>query len=414
MFQKTKFLKNYIIAVGMSLVMLMASAFGLLIETKVGQITPPLATDTWEDYAVKPSGSATEADPWKINTASELAYLINNIGDGTYYIELNSNIDLAGHEWTPIKSIKKNAKINFDGKDHTISNLTIDTVEENKKASFFEEISYNYDASLHFSNTIFNNVNINGPASVGTIVGYAINTTIINVIIQSGSIKGNSYVGGIGGMLWGSCNDCVNNARIYSKEGSAGGIVGHGNTQHRCINTGTVIGGNAVGGIVGYGEAEDCFSSGTVRTSYNNCVIGGVVGYGTAINSGFDGTIECNYLPDYLGSIAGNGGETDEIKNSFGVAEIHLDYENADTAIVNKFGAIVSNNLNNSYSYSKVFALGKSSEEYRKYKGTDFSAFAYHKNINGGFPFHKTLFAVGQFLSGDVLAYLQQFGFSSN
>lgn len=77
MFLKSKFKKNYLTAICMSLVLLMVSTLGFLIETNIRQITPP-TTDTWESYITRPSGSASENEPWIINNARELAYLINN------------------------------------------------------------------------------------------------------------------------------------------------------------------------------------------------------------------------------------------------------------------------------------------------------------------------------------------------
>lgn len=76
------------------------------------------------------------------------------------------------------------------------------------------------------------------------------------------------------------------------------------------------------------------------------------------------------------------------------------------------FGAPQNEKFNNCYSYTKVYAWDQKTTEYRKYKGSDFSSFVYHKNINGGYPFPKSLFAVGHFIDSDVLEYLKVYCFN--
>lgn len=76
------------------------------------------------------------------------------------------------------------------------------------------------------------------------------------------------------------------------------------------------------------------------------------------------------------------------------------------------FGAPQNEKFNNCYSYTKVYAWDQKTTEYRKYKGSDFSTFVYHKNINGGYPFPKSLFAVGHFIDSDILAYFKDYSFT--
>lgn len=68
--------------------------------------------------------------------------------------------------------------------------------------------------------------------------------------------------------------------------------------------------------------------------------------------------------------------------------------------------------LNNCYSYTHVYAKNET-KEYRKYVGNDFSEMAYNKNINGGYPFPKSLFSIGQYIENNVLNYLQDYGFDN-
>lgn len=90
-------------------------------------------------------GSGTEADPYLIETAEQLAYLAESVKNGTtysdQYISLTSDIDLggiqatdgtwSGQQWTPIGRTWDEAfQGNFDGGNYKIKNIYINTEEE--------------------------------------------------------------------------------------------------------------------------------------------------------------------------------------------------------------------------------------------------------------------------------------------
>ena len=63
--------------------------------------------DTWDGTAVAfTQGSGTKEDPWRIENAEQLAYLAQQVNNGTDYERnhflLVSDLDLSGKEWTPI------------------------------------------------------------------------------------------------------------------------------------------------------------------------------------------------------------------------------------------------------------------------------------------------------------------------
>ncbi len=79
------------------------------------------------------SGSGTEAEPYRIASAEELAYLALSANAGnTYageYFSLECDIDLDNLEWTPIGTPDSPFCGSFNGNGHTISNLKMsDTV----------------------------------------------------------------------------------------------------------------------------------------------------------------------------------------------------------------------------------------------------------------------------------------------
>lgn len=95
----------------------------------------------WTDYAASgfAGGTGTEADPYQIATAEQLAKLSNDVSGGTSYqgtfFVLTENIDLSAHRWTPIGIYKweeTGTTINnsfqgfLDGNDKTISGMFVD------------------------------------------------------------------------------------------------------------------------------------------------------------------------------------------------------------------------------------------------------------------------------------------------
>ena len=109
-----------------------------------------------------------------------------------------------------------------------------------------------------------------GGAYVGGLAGYVSEKGKILDCANYGSIGNNGgyYVGGIAGfILYNSLENvddtpsitgCLNTASVFGSE--AGGICGHqrGTTIRECVNTGTITGRTYVGGIVGRAYAKNC------------------------------------------------------------------------------------------------------------------------------------------------------------
>ena len=205
------------------------------------------------------TGSGTETDPYQIGTADGLKWFRDKVNSATktadtqICAELTEDIDLSGEEWTPIGigqsvywGIRSYSGI-FDGKGHTIKNLSID----NSSANF-----------------------------VG-LFGYVYGGTIRNLTV-SGSVKGTGHTGGIaGGADGGTFENCANLCVVQSDStegGTTGGIIGFapfGETLivRDCYNVGSITGRHA-GGIIGLcnNMAEtisNCYNAGTVTGTAN-------------------------------------------------------------------------------------------------------------------------------------------------
>lgn len=235
------------------------------------------------------TGSGTESDPYQISTAEGLKWFrdkvnnaknaANNIEDTKICAELTKDIDLSGEAWTPIGiggafyAGTPPYSGTFDGKGHTIKNLSI-------------------DSSAHY---------------VG-LFGYVYGGTIRNLTV-SGSVKGSEHTGGIAGAAnGGTFENCANQCAVQG--GTTGGIIGFATEEgtlivRDCYNVGsiTTTTGNSVGGIIG-----QCINtSGTIRNCYNAGTVTGTASVGAIIgNPVSDRIYNCYYLE---GSVtrAGNG-----------------------------------------------------------------------------------------------------------
>ena len=229
--------------------------------------TPALAT-----------GSGTENDPYQISTAEGLKWFRDKVNSATktadtqICAELTEDIDLSGEEWTPIgigQSFHwgiRSYSGTFDGKGHTIKNLSID----NSSANF-----------------------------VG-LFGYVYGGTIRNLTV-SGSVKGSGHTGGIaGGADGGTFENCANLCVVQSDStegGTTGGIIGFAlNMNHElivrdCYNVGSITGRHA-GGIIG-----QCSWHETISNCYNAGTVTGTANAGAIIGSySSDKISNCYYL----------------------------------------------------------------------------------------------------------------------
>lgn len=235
-------------------------------------------------------------------------------------LTLETDIDLpvpaAGESnWTPIGNYKagsSNTHPNsfsgtIDGKEHTISNLTINTTVPG--AGFIGQIN-----GGSIKNLTLADVNINSTSSHVAAFAGAISSTkvrIENCHVESGTVQGaGSYVAGIASGSSESVliSKCSNKANITGNGNYVGGIAGYGDASNS-TNSGAVTGTSYTGGIAGKGNVTDCENSGNVAGTAN--YVGGITGNGTVTGSDNEGDVNTTKAGDYLGGITGKGGATD-------------------------------------------------------------------------------------------------------
>ena len=238
-------------------------------ETRVYAVTSTGETLTTpiETFATLFESSGTKGDPHLIADYSQLLAFSEIIAHGYKMggelVRLCADIDLKGNQgvlWKPIraKSDKSSFEGEFDGQGHVLSHMYIDT----KKCY----------AGLF-----------------GLFRGYIHDLTIVDSEIKCGTAPStNSYYAGVGGIVGAS----IWYSAVYPY------------IAQRCGFEGRIIGGNAIGGIIGavatVDAVNDCYAN--VDITYTQSIksyssktgVGGVVGEGNALNSYATGTITIN------------------------------------------------------------------------------------------------------------------------
>ncbi|MDR1113187.1 MAG: T9SS type A sorting domain-containing protein [Bacteroidales bacterium] len=300
-----------------------------------------VSCSSWED------GNGTQNDPYRIRKPEHLCYLgwlVNNgigtgasghtVGRDTWW-RLEINIDLNGHQWTPIGNWVSGADYynfggHFDGNGHTISNLVVNSNELERIGLFGST-----DGGSIANVGVIGNSSITrtapAPAApaphsdpyAGGIVGYAEHTFITNCYSGCNISSVNStpsFLGGIAGYSTGSIFNCYNagdiscNFSFTNATAYLGGIVGYTTVKVTvCCNTGDIslsaqwlAGGS--GGIAGYSSDSitDCYNMGNI---ISNHIHGGIAGHGRIVKNCYNagslqgGGIMGAAVP-YIGTVA--------------------------------------------------------------------------------------------------------------
>ena len=280
-------------------------------------------TSTWDGTTASwTHGTGTEADPYLIESAQNLAYLAEMVNGGVSqysgkWFKLTININLNNMEWTPIgdnNTTSARFAGNFDGDNHTISGLNINS------------------SSLQYCG----------------LFGYVYNNRIFkNIKVSEGTLRttaSSSYCGGIVGYAYGSItfDNCSNSASVsVGGVEISGGLIGYGNntiTMTDCHNSSSVSASCTIsspatayiysGGLIGYGNStitiNNCTNSGNVTAtlyqtstgtnSNTSCICrscsGGIVGYIAK------GTITCVNTGN-VSSISNTKGRGNYVKNYY-------------------------------------------------------------------------------------------------
>ena len=218
-------------------------------------------------FAQFSGGTGISTDPYIINNATDL----KNINNYTYlvtpfYFKLTSDIDLnvvpynQGTGWVGIGTDFAFVG-NFNGNGHKITGMMIDTGIDNE--GLFSHINGATISNLGVENVNITTTGING--NVGGLVGAADSFIVISNCYTTGSVMGLNHVGGLIGDfedIRDTIKNCYSRASVTATTGPYwGGLIGvvYNGTVSNCYSVGIVsAGGN---GFVGKGIAKitNCF-----------------------------------------------------------------------------------------------------------------------------------------------------------
>ncbi|MBO4875300.1 MAG: T9SS type A sorting domain-containing protein [Bacteroidales bacterium] len=369
-------------------------------------------TSTWDGTAVSwTHGTGTQADPYLIESAQNLAYIAEMVNGGVNqysgkYFKLTVDIDLDSLEWSPIGNYNTSSAIfkgNFDGDNHTIDKLKINSTTLQYGGLFG-----------YVDGSIFQNVNIGGRITrssasnicyFGSIAGYAYSTVTIENCSNSGNVSSTatssnpSCSGGLIGYAYSAVtiSNCSNSGNVLSvnsgsKSSYSGGLIGcaYGTISiSNCSNSGNVssTATSAIyhpysGGLIGYANStvsiSNCSNSGNVSatlsstststmtgseltrsySSYSGGIVGNIETKATITQCVNTGNISSS------ASTAGKGYSSSILLNTYSYSGGIVGYSNANSSSKNSTillcynnGAVSSTASNSAATnYSKVYS----------------------------------------------------------
>lgn len=262
--------------------------------------------------------SAGKEKNYVLKSADELmgfCLLANGSIDGEsknfdgWTLSLGNSIDLENSEWKPIPSFAGE----FNGMSHEIKGLNVNYTDDDsnsKTAGMFEKLdSTGKILSLAVSGSVKADGKINyvggivGTTESGSEIRFCRSNIAVKVNAATSTTNGMAY-GGVAGRVQGAISNCLNEGTItvdnIKNKCYIGGVAGQvGSAANLCWNTGSVNASGTTkkniytGGIVGSGEATNCYNNGSVTgaTDKNKYVTGGISGKGNVTNSYNLGTV---------------------------------------------------------------------------------------------------------------------------
>ena len=291
---------------------------------------PFLAWQGFDQFAVTPTGSGTEASPYQISTVPHLYWLSQYSQEWDKYYEQSTDIDASSAaSWYdnagffPIGNENTGFAGHYEGNNHTVSHLTIDRSDENYIGLF------GATDGATIENLSMTDANISGGAYIGALAGKTASSVVQNCY-SSGTLEGSSlggligwnalsseveycyneatinadfYGGGLIGKNDGLVQYCYNTGNITEGGEYIGGLIGTSNSSPEyCYNTGQVSGLQYVGGLVGVGSASNCYNIGQVSAEDH---VGGLLGSGYAAYCYNAGEVICTGWCEHCGGLTG-------------------------------------------------------------------------------------------------------------
>lgn len=198
-------------------------------------------------------GDGQEASPFEINTGAQLAFLAQEVNNGndTYKdksYKLTNDIDLNDQAWTPIGINGYSFQGNFDGDNHTISNLYVSKDITGFYVGLFGYCYFSTNATIKNLGITVSTLGVTGAfagglagdistSSSGTLAISISNCFVTGSLIDGKYRSDDAYAGGMFGSISSSgtvnitnCYTCINTVTARTDYNAAyaiaGGIIG--------------------------------------------------------------------------------------------------------------------------------------------------------------------------------------------
>ncbi len=239
-------------------------------------------------------GNGTPANPYIIETVTQLNSIANNPRLMDKSFKLANNIDLTGKTFFPIAQQPFSFSGTFDGDNHKISNLTIEYD--------FNWGSVGFICNLNGTNALIKDLTLTNPNIVspwsfdaGSLVGINNGGTISNCHAINTNIEGNTNFGGlVGSNIWyanisgcsatGNVSDAFISNILTPASTGTGGLVGANrywsnieNSYAKCKINAKYHAGGLIGANYAYSTISNCYANGTVTSIESS--VGGLIGW---------------------------------------------------------------------------------------------------------------------------------------
>ncbi len=240
----------------------------------------------WAQAQFSGSGSGTENDPYLIFNPIQLNEVRNYLGNSNVWFKMMYDIDLEewladnnpSQGWQPIGNSSSKFKGHFLGMGHRISGFFI-----NRSSTDYVGF-FGFTDGAVISDLTIEGETVKGNGYVGTLVGYANNTTVTYCHASIDVSSSSSVVGGLLGYEnQGSCSNSSYEGDVSCGDYQAGGLIGEAVsstiTDCEVLSSVTAVNNDVSLGVgKAHGITITSFKGKGYITSEKNYV-GGVIGY---------------------------------------------------------------------------------------------------------------------------------------
>lgn len=220
--------------------------------------------------------TGTEIDPHVIPDYRTMLAFSSMVRNGKNFLKeivrLDSDLDLKGEKgvlWEPIKSLYNNDMFlgEFDGNGHELSHMYIET-DEGYAGLFAKSNGYIHDLMVSDSKIVSKAIpnECLGYVGVGGIVGAGTTGDGYSCVVErcgyTGTITGGNPIGGIMGT---GCDGAVKDCYVLAS-------LNHTYSSHESVkynNDNKIAVGAFAGGIIGLGSADGCYFKGDISMSFD-------------------------------------------------------------------------------------------------------------------------------------------------